>query len=220
MEVTAIPFDITMDHCRTYESNRRSCNQIQEDRQPGHHVSSILKYIGDNNGYFKDADDDFDPEAIAIGLGIEEFWHTLFPDMQFHMGNIPLDDIWANFDGTELKRLKKKNYAFIHDCKATRKSSRKGADLMYEWWYLPAQIKAYLKVLDQWLTDCEIEHEPCLIGYGHVWHLNGDYNFGSKKRRFWIYKMEFEQKEIDSNWAMMLAAKKEIDSNAGRLSHK
>jgi hypothetical protein len=175
-------------------------------RGKGIHVSGIIRSIAIHTGILKpDSVDEpsmadsriiTDPVAIlrmTIGLAWEEYYLGVFlkDKVTKHPGEKCVDGIYMSPDGVSREWLPYPRVMItrVHEVKATYKSINTVGDMSGQWLWL-TQIKAYCKGM------------KTLYANLHVLFLCGDYKMPIRPLvREWT--LEFTQKEIDENWAML-----------------
>jgi len=174
---------------------------VQAERAAGVHVSGVLKYCATAAGILKPGEglEELLPLRMAIGIAVEEFIASMYPEWRWQPGERTIDGISMNCDGisnlqTLVEAGPKRNingsYRSLEECKATWKSSyaRRGTDFLDEWmwiWQGAAYCHGYGPRLVRW----------------HVVYVNGDYrNSGPQYIR---YLVQFSDEEIAQTWKMI-----------------
>lgn len=183
-------------------------------RTPGVHISSVIRNIAYENRILKPEQiEDFSlvevvgrqedwwnalpPDVklkIAMGLAWEEWYMPKLTGVNFHPGEIRLDDIYMTPDGESIDFLYSLMGTYehaLHECKLTYKSTKTVGDLASQWMWL-AQTKAYAK------------GTGTRIVYVHVNFACGDYTYPIRPK-LKVWKVTFTQLELDDNWALMTA---------------
>ena len=173
-------------------------------RSKGVHASGIIRNIAIEMGILKEQEefnlydkseitDELAILRMSIGLAWEAHYinNVLYHEgVVKHPGEMQLSDIGMNPDGESVETVKGKTVLVIHEVKATYKSTRTVGDVTNQWMYL-TQLKCYCKAAKtRW-------------GKLHVLFLCGDYSYPIRPvARAWV--IEFTQKELDSNWDLMV----------------
>lgn len=178
-------------------------------RGAGTHASGIIRNIAMEMGILKmataeevnlnDIREITDPIAIlrmSIGLAWEEHYikNVLHAHgVVKHPGEITLDGVHMNPDGesVEVWNGSKRQVLVIHEVKATYKSTNTVGDASREWMWL-TQLKCYCK------------GAKTRYGKLHALFLCGDYKFPIRPV-LKVWGIEFTQKELNDNWALMTA---------------
>src|SRR5438132_1750605 len=185
-------------------------------RSPGIHVSGIIGCIAKESGILKkeycedlsleDVSQEgwwnsltpVDQLRIAIGLAWEEWYgRTLDGNMgvSYHPGECEIDGVYMTPDGESVDIIRhhpvRKGIAvrFVHEFKATYKSTKTVGNLESQWMWL-AQTKAYCKGLNT------------RFAYVHVLFLCGDYKYPIQPQ-LKCWRVEYTQTEIDDNWELL-----------------
>jgi hypothetical protein len=163
----------------------------QAKREPGIHMSGILKPLAIAAKKLKDYEQDEEmgnyPVLWALGVAWEEFVASLYPEMDYQPGGIERDGIHMTCDGISEHES---GQPMIEEMKFTFTSSEK-------------------PMLDQWMKLCQ--GKAYCHGYGaqlvrwHQCHVRGDYK--SFPPRYKRYLVEFSKQEIELNWRMFCANK-------------
>lgn len=185
-------------------------------RSEGVHLSKIIRNMAVENGVLKpewvedfslieaktdqeewwDNLDEPSRLRMSIGLAWEQWYLPQLGNVVHQPGEMCLQGIYMTHDGESLdmiltpkgQRLK----LFLHEVKATYKSTKTvGDDLATQWLWL-AQTKGYCKGLN------------ILVAYLHVLFLCGDYKYPIKPQKK-VFKITYTQLEIDDNWEMILS---------------
>lgn len=176
---------------------------VQAERAAGVHVSGVLKYCAAAAGILKPGEEleELLPLRMAIGIAVEEFIASMYPEWRWQPGERTIDGISMNCDGIgRIKRVadpsqpkylqETENFILLEECKATWKSSyaRRSNAFLGEWMWM-RQGAAY----------CH-GYGPRLVRW-HVVYVNGDYrNSGPQYIR---YLVQFSDEEIAQTWKMI-----------------
>ena len=158
--------------------------RLKPQREPGIHVSDIIKFMKERLGYDKNRAGGWDLETTwRIGLLFEEALALAFQDANApSIGAFLKDGIWLTPDGYDPRERK------IHEYKVTWRSLSKFApedDFAYQ-----TQIKSYCHAVG--------------VNKAVLWvlFLMGDYKgTGPKLLQF---DLEYSQHELESNWQMLI----------------
>lgn len=191
------------------------------DRTPGMHVSRIIRSIAIESKILKTeeaqslsliemggGDEEWwaslDPIAqlrVAIGMAWEEWYLPKLPDVVYQPGEMTIEGVYLTHDGESLDLVvyeRHRGYVLaIHECKATYKSTKTVGNFESQWMWM-AQIKSYCKAAGT------------TVAYVHVLFLCSDYKFpmspslGPDKTAPQVWRLEFTQDEIDSNWELLM----------------
>lgn len=176
-------------------------------RSGGIHVTDIIKKIALSSGILlPQEEEELDWERMALGCAWEEWIVKHHPDIIHQPGEIVVDGIAMTPDGISLTSAGPE----VHEIKVTWESARKKPGDSGLWWMRLAQGKAYCRGVDR----LRLDKVKCRVVNYHVYHVNGEYNFlrniQDKEKRNRVYTVTFSDKEVESNWTMMLNGKKEI----------
>ncbi len=191
-------------------------------RSRGLHVSGIIRCIATEAGILKpeladelslvDVRTITDKVAILrinIGLAWEEHYIPMLGDVVDHPGEMSVDGCYMTHDGESTSVIITGSYHYalhVHEVKATYKSaksvSNKNTTIVdaaeFKWlegqWMWMAQIKAYCLA------------SGTRYAFLHVLFLCGDYKYPITPR-LEIWRIEFTQEEVDSNWETLMAYK-------------
>lgn len=175
-------------------------------RAAGVHVSGVLRYCATAAGILKPGDEleELLPLRMAIGIAVEEFIASMYPEWRWQPGEVVMDGIAMNSDGIGSRRVIRTTLkptiktiikeSLIEECKATWKSSnsRRGPAFLSEWMWMQ-QGAAY----------CH-GYGPRLVRW-HVVYMNGDYRASGPQ--YIRYLVQFSDEEIRQSWAMIMANK-------------
>lgn len=179
-------------------------------RSEGVHVSSIIRNIAVETGILKgqlvedlfivDASqqswwDSLAPQdriRISIGLAWEEWYIPQLPNVVDHPGEMFVEGIYMTHDGESLDVIvgDTRHLLILHEIKATYKSIKTVGLLETQWMWV-SQCKAYCKGMG------------ATTAYLHVLFLCGDYKYPITPQLI-IYKIEFTQEEIETNWDLLV----------------
>jgi hypothetical protein len=199
----------------------------RKPRSPGVHLSSIIRCIATESGVLKpewaeelslvDRRTITDPVAITricMGLAWEEFYiESQLPQVIDHPGEMLVDGVYMTHDGEELTTLildARLRYAVkLHEVKCTFKSIKTVSGPNWDYWerniydsadspigplsgqwMWVSQCKGYAKAAGTRLVDL------------HVLYVCWDYMFPIRPKAY-RYSIEFTDKELDDNWALM-----------------
>lgn len=163
-------------------------------RQPGIHVSDVIKYLRDTIG--KTAK--WEKSELETSAQLGRIWETVVArliadatlDSQrvVRPGQLECDGIIGSPDGIDLED------AAVIEYKCTWRSARHRieSEFPYYWW----QIKSY----------CHMAN--CSVARLYVLFINGDYKGTGPVVKAW--EMKFTNTELKSNWDMIKKAAKEM----------
>lgn len=189
---------------------------VNHPRSPGVHLSGVLRYIAIQSGILvgvdpttgkwtgdqtrtsagiQDVDDEIMPLRMAMGMAWEEWVVGLYPDMLWQPGEFHRDKVYGTPDGLIVNQS---GQVDVEEVKLTWKSEHtygKGTDFLRNWMWT-RQVMGYMAMLQA------EGYEVSRLGRFHIGWANGDYRPPSPK--YIRYLVEFEQKEIDRTWEMVL----------------
>lgn len=179
-------------------------------RSEGVHLSRILRSIAVENkvlkpewvedlslveagdqGWWEGLDE---PSKIrmSIGLAWEQWYVPQLGNVVHQPGEMQMDGIFMTHDGESLDAILTPAGPglglFLHEVKATYKSTKTVANLETQWLWL-AQTKGYCKGLG------------ILTAYLHVLFLCGDYLYPITPQ-LKVWQITYTQAEIDDNWEL------------------
>lgn len=168
------------------------------------HVSELVRRVAVTVGDLddKEFDPDEDHPMIASGLAWEEYWQRWMAKQvqhfQPHPGRFEVDRVVGRPDGMSVDD---DGIVWVDECKFTKKSANQETNdplRSKKWGMWRRQIMAYIK-----LTGAD---------QARLWalHINGTYEkakFGQPL--FLEYRFEFSEREIEDNWLVLLAHKRE-----------
>jgi len=192
--------------------------RVEHKRTKGVHMSDVLRYIAIKSKMYSEEDraDDM-PLRVMLGMGFEEQAVRLYKGIWWQPGEFVLDDgvgvpVYGSPDGIEEIR----DEWLLHEFKYSGKSMRvKGGkagehvDVRTLWLYMQ-QIMSYINMLR---LDKGLESNKGVL---HVCWKYGDYSYPLTERYF-RYTIEFEEKELDGNLAMLQAHKEQVAIEKGVL---
>lgn len=170
-------------------------NLLPMKRTPGMHVSAIINDLCLTLGHYKDSGEEVNQARLELGNAVEHALRDRLelddPDSYMQPGELELDGVTGTPD------LLQPVLRADHEVKATYMSSKHGPGsqkfLKYEW-----QLKSYLKMLST-------PASPWLLGFLHVFYINGDYTYGPGSGPIYrIWRYEFTGAELDANWRMLM----------------
>lgn len=166
-------------------------------RQPGIHVSDVIRYIAgpEGLGLYKDFDPTEDmPLGVLLGMCWEEGCARLYPNMQWQPEPLKRDGLIGSpdgFDEVELGGLWMPN---VDEFKRTLKSRHNHGNVLDNWPWM-AQIMAY----------CKMDPRQPQFGRLHVDWDAGDYR--PPRAEYRRYLIRYEKNEIEANWKLLLKYK-------------
>lgn len=172
-----------------------------EDRQPGVHLSDILKRMAYEKDKKYHPDDPIDMMTLECGFIWETILERSLSARHKRPGHRPEqlqeDGIWMSPDWVN------PDADIQHEeWKATRKSLKSWEQKIDEW---KPQAKAYVRAL---FRRRIIKR---LATRFRVWFMVGDWSFESKGdttllRDYWDIDVEFDKRELEENWQSTLSA--------------
>lgn len=187
----------------------------EPSRSAGVHVSGVLKYVAKELAMFtaEDQDDEM-PLRILLGLAFEEMAARLYPEMHWQPGEISRDGVIGSPDG--LSYLPEYGFMCVDEFKFTGKSQRvKGGkdgelkDIRSEWLWMQ-QCQSYLNLYRG--HGVEMRHARL-----HICWKYGVYGEWPLTERYYRYLVEYEEAELDRNWAMMIKYKGAVEPEGREL---
>lgn len=159
-------------------------------RAEGLHLTDIIRYIQDQINPYKG--DGFKDRYLTMEMGF--IWEDLLSyvlgeRIGKRLNDLECDGIYANPDGLGLDPLDGKS-PVVEEYKCTWRSINKLPTDNPRWMM---QIKSYCHILG------------VKVAVMHILHIMGDYKGGGPQSK--SYRIEFDQKEIDDNWGVILAHK-------------
>ncbi len=172
-------------------------------------VTQILRSLAVQLGKLeaRDQADDTMPLRALVGMGWECMASQLYPEMHWQPGVFELDGISGHPDG-----LSGVDYGLpvVEEFKYTAKSLRvkygkpdQYKDIGQEWLWIE-QTKAYCNLLSHYLSQ-PVQH----VRFHVLWAMGCYENHGLDERYF-KYLIEFDQDELDRNWAMLRKHKESL----------
>lgn len=159
-------------------------------RTLGEHMSDVVRTIAVQAGFLPEDDSLPDWERMALGIAWEAFIVKYHPEVLWQPGEFIVDGLPMTPDGISYEG----ELPVIHEFKLTWKSQGK-LPIQSHWMWM-SQIMCYCKAVG------------AVSAVLHVYWVNGDYRFSSgNQRRYYCYRLEFEQEEIDNMWAMIQRAR-------------
>ena len=162
-----------------------------QPRTSGIHLSGVIQHIALLTGRLEKDDQEaltgFSLETklmMALGLAWEDWLAHQLPHVDYHFGELSLDNILCTPDGLDIAN------DTLYEFKTTRKSSFRVLDNYDKQWMWISQNQGYLKMLG-WTKVRQI-----------IYFINGDYR--PMLPQVITLGIEYSQAEIDSNWALML----------------
>lgn len=209
-------------------------------RSPGIHQSGIIRSIAMQSGILTpDWEEDQSlversneewwaklPEdakvRICIGLAWEEWYiRTQLPEVIDHPGELCVDGVYMNMDGSELSRLildgRPQYRQKVHEIKTTSKSLNTLGQNDHEnrqdrvegarYFKKPERTFQLQPLLSQWMYLAQGKGYCKGLGTNlldlHVLFLYGDYSYPMRPQAY-RYQIEFDQAEIDTNWELLI----------------
>lgn len=164
----------------------------KEPRSSGYHVSGILRQVALRSNHLNKKyavqDPDDMPVCIALGFAWEAWAVGLYHNMIWQPGSRCKDDIHGNCDGLTMYNIGGTEVKIIEEFKYTLKSQRSHR-ISAQWMWIE-QVKSYC-----------VLHNARFVRF-HIMWAAGTYRPPTPLYR--TYLIEFEQKELDENWDLLL----------------
>jgi hypothetical protein len=174
-------------------------------RNPGVHVSDVLRYVAIKHKTYTEEDRDDDmPLRVLLGLAFEEAAARLYAGMIWQPGQVEVDGVTGSPDGLSVLD----EGGAVDEFKYTGKSQRvKGGnadelkDIRTEWMWM-----------QQGMSYCNLLRRSKKVFAGmklcrfHICWKYGNYCFPLTET-YVRYLIEFTEPELAGNWAMLQAYK-------------
>jgi hypothetical protein len=170
-------------------------------------VTTIIKYIARKLGKFdKETALEYPDQMslrVLVGMGWETMCAQLYPDMWWQPSVCVLDGICGHPDGFGNVYVPEPEFC-VDEFKYTAKSIR-----------VPGgKEDQYKSITDEWMWNCQmmsyIRLAPAFevmdryFGRFHVNWAMGNYTRYTLDERYLRYLVEYERREIEQNWAMLV----------------
>lgn len=167
-------------------------------RPPGCHLSDVVKEIGKAVEGDRYGDGPIDPAVAHAGFLWEDVLsEVLAKQWGWRQREAMLDGIHMTLDGVDVKDR------CVLEAKASKISSRNRID-SNRFWLWGVRTKGYCKAIG-------VRRAKLVILHLNSGYENAGGKFGTTKVAGWL--LEWTQREIDENWAMVLRVKKEMEQD-------
>lgn len=161
------------------------------ERAKGIHLSGVLKYCAVISKFLKPGEplEEEMPWRMAMGMAVEEFLVSLYPEIIWQPGERECDGVYMNADGLSTLTYGPLNdETLIEEFKCTWKRRRDQKEILREFlWQHQMRAECYAFVAN--------------FARLHVMYVNGDYR--PSQPMYIRYLFQYTDEELEQTWSMI-----------------